>query len=373
MSAGESPIIMRLYTFSNECNISNTSVELSAETRGTYIFLVTTSPIAVLMNLFALIVLTRRRAIRLGSMRVNLITLTIFEILLNLNILGVMFSKFSGLSEKRTTLAVILDVIMFCLLSWALFARNWIITLIALARCVAITRPMRTRLMSTHLFRPKPLAFCTITCLILGFTFSALRMFELHIVVCDNLDQKLQLLPSGGLQGLVDTHFFFQSAIPITIVFITTLIMLIALYRARTLVLDDSPKERGDSRISVTANRLRYTSGARQTHLCAEKQLNYRRTQNQLRATRMITLLAAIFIILEAPIFFCVILKKYFDPVFFNFVTTALKALVVLDSCANVIIYLFMSKRFRQESARLWHKLTIRNRPFSVTQTEVVM
>ncbi|KAA0194590.1 hypothetical protein FBUS_02183 [Fasciolopsis buskii] len=374
----------------------------ASDMQAIYIFIVSLSPVALGLSTFALIVLTRRRAIRLGSMRVNLTTLTVFEALLNAMIFMLTVSHLTGLGGHNRTHAPALGFTFICFffINGALCARNWIITLIALARCIAITRPMTTRLMSTHLFRPKLLGTFTVTCILLGFILSLLRMFEHKIVVCENLDEIIRLVPNTGWHLVSEIFFIYQSAMPISIVFIITAIMIIVLLRNKTFKLDYPPSATVMSsgnvisvvpvgtdtgqlgrtsipsasetpsvmrsplisrqshstakRIPCSASHLRYSFGVRQTQMCAKSQINYRRTQNQLRATRMITLLAAAFILFEAPIFFCVALKKYIPLNQYRLITNGLKALVVLDSCANVVIYLFMSKRFRQESSRLW-------------------
>ncbi|TPP58630.1 hypothetical protein FGIG_01813 [Fasciola gigantica] len=373
----------------------------TSDMKAIYIFIVSLSPVALGLSCFALIVLTRRRAVRLGSMRVNLTTLTAFEALLNAMILMLTISSLTGLGgHNQHAPALAFTFICFFFINGALCARNWIITLIALARCIAITRPMTTRLMSTHLFRPRSLGLCTVTCILLGFILSILRMFEQKIVVCENLDDIIRLVPDSGWRLVSEIFFIYQSAMPISIVFITTVIMIVVLLRNKTFSLDNTlqtpvtsigsvipvvPFTRNgrqlghtsfpssaettsvlrtpvlgsrthltDKRIPCSASHLRYSLSVRQTQICAKSQIHYRRTQNQLRATRMITLLAAAFILFEAPIFFCVALRRYIPLNHYRLVTNGLKALVVLDSCANVIIYLFMSKRFRQESSRLW-------------------
>ncbi|CAH8874679.1 unnamed protein product [Trichobilharzia szidati] len=354
-----------------------------------YLFLLVLSPIALVISCLALTVLTRPQAIRLGSMRVNLITLTIFEALLNLMIFMVSLSYATKLLDDQQNLfKTLIDIACFILIGGALCSRNWTITLISLARCVAITKPMMSRKTNSHLFQPKWMAVCTIICILTGFLLSVLRLFEKQIDVCVNQNNRIILLPNTQWRIAKDLFFTFQSALPILIVVLTTIIMLIALFRHKLPNLNHNmpnrPTERSDvhksNPINATSNNFNadcsYTSKqnstrTRQHQILLEYKMNERRLQNQVRATRMVTLLTVIFILFESPVFFCVIFEYKFPHGQFDLVTNALKSLVVLDSCANVIIYLIMSKRFRQETVRLWRYARRQTRQVLTNQSEV--
>ncbi|CAH8677662.1 unnamed protein product [Schistosoma haematobium] len=337
-------------------------------------------------------------------MRINLITLTIFEVLLNSMIFLIsLFYTTNFPNDEQNLYKTIVHITCFILIGGALCSRNWTITLISLARCVAITKPMISRKTYSHLFQPKWMAIFTISCILTGFILSALRLFEMHIDICLNQNNKIILIPSSEWRIVKDLFFTFQSAIPILIVVLTTVIMLIALFRhklpnlnhhhvsdrmTRRLETNNNNKTEHNSIINTnnTANNNNIVSinrsyscatkhdytHTRQQQILLEYKLNERRLHNQARATRMITLLTVIFILFEAPVFFCVTFEYKFDRVQFDLVTNALKSLVVLDSCANVIIYLIMSRRFRQESVRLWRYARRQTRQVLTNQSEVI-
>ncbi|CAH8636367.1 unnamed protein product [Heterobilharzia americana] len=358
-----------------------------------YLFLVFLSPIALVISCLALTVLTRPQAIRLGSMRVNLITLTIFEALLNLMIFMVsLFYATNFPNDEQNLYKTIVHITCFVLIGGALCSRNWTITLISLARCVAIAKPMMSRKTYSHLFQPKWMAVCTISCILTGFLLSALRLFEMHIDVCLNQNNRIKLVPNADWRLAKDLFFTFQSALPILIVVLTTIIMLIALFRHKLPNLNhQSMSNRPTGRLKIHKSNQNNTNidnsdnnldancscankhdstQTRQQQILLEYKMNERRLQNQARATRMVTLLTVIFILFEAPVFFCVTFEYKFHRVQFDLVTNALKSLVVLDSCANVIIYLVMSKRFRQETVRLWRYARRQTRQVLTNQSE---
>ncbi|TGZ65899.1 hypothetical protein CRM22_005636 [Opisthorchis felineus] len=365
---------MSFVTFKNDCAAISGSQKPSTEAAYIYILLVIVSSWAVVMGIFALVVLTRRRSIRMGSMRVNLMTLTIFEIILNVSIFYCILTRLTVSTDISERLVVALvNIFSFCVLQGSLCTRNWIITLIALARCVAITRPVASRLMSTHLFRPKPLGGLTVLCILTGYILGFSRLVEMEITICQNLDKRVRLTETTDPWKFPRyTYFIFQAALPIIILFISTVIMVTVLLRARVLTIDTREDNQGTKRIKCSPSQLRNSSGAQHTRMCAEKRVNYRRVQNQLRATRMITLLAATFIIFESPVFFCVVLEHHFERAHFRSVTWAVKSLVVLDSCANVIIYVLVSKRFRQESARLLNCFLKRSRRLRQSASDIM-
>ncbi|CAI2735265.1 unnamed protein product [Schistosoma spindalis] len=371
-----------------------------------YIFLVVLSPIALIISCLSLTVLTRPQAIRLGSMRINLITLTIFEVLLNSMIFLIsLFYTTNFPNDEQNLYKTIVHITCFILIGGALCSRNWTITLISLARCVAITKPMISRKTYSHLFQPKWMAIFTISCILTGFILSALRLFEMHIDICLNQNNRIMLIPSSEWRIVKDLFFTFQSAIPILIVVLTTVIMLIALFRhklpnlnhhnvsdrmTRRLETNNSNNNKTEHNSIINTNNTANSNNivsinrsyscttkhdythTRQQQILLEYKLNERRLHNQARATRMITLLTVIFILFEAPVFFCVTFEYKFDRVQFDLVTNALKSLVVLDSCANVIIYLIMSRRFRQESVRLWRYARRQTRQVLTNQSEVI-
>ncbi|CAH8562903.1 unnamed protein product [Schistosoma turkestanicum] len=386
-----------------------------------YIFLVVLSPIALIISCLALTVLTRAQAIRLGSMRINLITLTIFEVLLNSMIFLIsLFYTINFPNDEQNLYKTIVHITCFVLIGGALCSRNWTITLISLARCVAIAKPMISRKTYSHLFQPTWMAMCTIGCISTGFILSALRLFEMHIDICLNQNNRIMLIPNTEWRIVKDLFFTFQSALPILIVVLTTVIMLIALFRhklpnlnhhnmsdrmPRRLEINKSNNNNNNDQNKIDHNCIQnsnitttttnnnnnnnnnmnmntscgysctskpdYTH-TRQQQILLEYKLNERRLHNQARATRMITLLTVVFILFEAPVFFCVTFEYKFDRIQFDLVTNALKSLVVLDSCANVIIYLIMSRRFRQESVRLWRYARRQTRQVLTNQSEVI-
>ncbi|CAH8682217.1 unnamed protein product [Schistosoma rodhaini] len=399
---------MNFVTYNDNCTIyiAYNQSEL-AYTPPIYIFLVILSPIALIISCLSLTVLTRPQAIRLGSMRINLITLTIFEVLLNSMIFLIsLFYTTNFPNDEQNLYKTIIHITCFIFIGGALCSRNWTITLISLARCIAITKPMITRKTYSHLFQPKWMAIFTISCILTGFILSALRLFEMHIDICLNQNNRILLIPNSEWRIVKDLFFTFQSAIPILIVVLTTIIMLIALLRHKlpnlnhhhvsdrmTKRLETTHHNKTEHNIiNNTGNTINNTNNnniisnnrdysctskndythTRQQQILLEYKLNERRLHNQARATRMITLLTVVFILFEAPVFFCVTFEYKFDRVQFDLVTNALKSLVVLDSCANVIIYLIMSRRFRQESVRLWRYARRQTRQVLTNQSEVI-
>lgn len=377
---------MSIVTYLNNCKPINKTNHDLASVPAVYLFLAFLSPIAFVISSLALTVLTRAHAIRLGSMRINLITLTIFEALLNLMIFILMVIAIIQMTYMPDNLILFITyLICFPIINGALCSRNWTITLIALARCVAIVRPIETHQISSHLFRPKWMACCTLICIFIGFFLSFIRLGELEICLCTNLNNTWMVTVNDEWKLGKELFFTYQSALPICIVLITTTLLMVTLCKHKQPNLNVVQKTKYHPHVYNNKHKSAYCDDSNQNEeifFCSNNnnsllqiskpirntnnleimsnqvqlkhRINVNRSLNQAKATRMIALITIVFILFEAPIFFCIILESRFDKKSFDLVTNALKSLVVLDSCANVIIYVIMSKRFKQESWRLW-------------------
>ncbi|VDN22660.1 unnamed protein product [Dibothriocephalus latus] len=313
------------------------------------------SSFAILLELIALIVLARHRAKRFGSMRKSLIALTSIEMWLNTSIFVHKVWEDYGSPHPETLLSYILAAILFSLLNSAICSRNWCVTLIALSRCEAITRPLAHR-SSKQLLSPNRQLILLVFVIILGIIFSAVRLTFLNIVVCTNLNNTVIRLPPANSTnaGRFEKVFFaYQSAIPISIVALATVFMIWTLLRPKIAAAKRTPSSPEIQR------QLQCPSTAHGSHNHGKilprgyEKRNVSRLTNQVRATRTIFFIAAVFTVLEAPVFFIIVFENHIGSDVRVVIVQLLKFLIILDSYTNIAIYLLTSEHFRTELIRM--------------------
>lgn len=340
---------MHNFIYSNSCNITFDVIDglpkiQNANSIGLLIF----SSVALVFELIAITVLTRVKLARFGSMRKSLIILTSIEMWLNTSIFVHKVWEEYWSSVHETLTEFLFASLLFSLLNTAICSRNWAVTLIALARCEAITRPMAHRV-STHIFCPKrQIAF--ILCLILcGFFLSTLRLMFRHAIVCENLNNIVLNAAKNKsvLESASETIFFaYQSAIPIITVTMATLFMIITLLRHK---MPSVKRHSGHVHSKDSQNdRIRKSDHGK---IVSTNQAT--RQPNQIRATHFILLITAVFVICEAPIFFVVVLVNFINTDILRMITKLLRFLIITDTYANFVIYLLTSRPFRMELVNL--------------------
>ncbi|VDD82058.1 unnamed protein product [Mesocestoides corti] len=333
--------------YSNACDASLLDIHGDSDDvhrDNAYIALLAFSAIAVLFELTALTVLGRSSAVRFGSMRKSLVTLTVIEMWLNTSIFVHKAWEEFATMRHETFSEFCFSFFLFSILNSAICSRNWVVTLIALARCEAITRPVASRV-STHIFSPKRQLMYTATLIICGFVLSTLRLVFRQMLVCTNLNNAVVQVEANRtwVQDVSEKVFFaYQSAIPITIVTISTLFMIVILLRHRM------PFEKKGS-IRQAQCRDERSCVVSSLHEVRQAQ----RLPNQIRATRFILLIATVFIVCEAPVFFAVVFVEAIPRNAVIGIFKYLRFLIVADSFANFVIYLLTIKPFRLELVRL--------------------
>lgn len=330
--------------YSDTCNASllEEGHDVSNDQRHdrTSIALMLFSSFALILEFIALKILARPSTARFGSMRKSLIILTATEMWLSISIFVHKVWEECSISKHETLNEFRFSFFLFSMLNSAICSRNWAVTLIALARCEAITRPVATRV-ATHVFTIKRQVIYIIVLIIGGIVLSTLRLVFRQVLVCTNLNNIILQMRMNRtkLHEISEKSFFaYQSAIPIAIVTISTIFMIVTLLRHRTPF---TKKE------SVRANK------SQEDHGCVVSSLSEirlaQRLPNQIRATRFIVLIAAVFIICEAPIFFAVLIVEYLSREIVIQLFKYLRFLIVADSYANFAIYLLTCKPFQVE------------------------
>ncbi|VDL90840.1 unnamed protein product [Schistocephalus solidus] len=312
------------------------------------------SSFAIMLELIALIVLARNGAKRFGSMRKSLIALTSIEMWLNTSIFVHKVWEDYGSPHPETLLAYILAAISFSLLNSAICSRNWCVTLIALSRCEAITRPLAHR-SSKQILSPNRQIILLVCVVTLAMVFSAIRLTFLSIVVCTNLEHKVIRLPptnSTNAQIFEKVFFAYQSAIPISIVALATVFMIWTLLRPRIESAKKSPSAKAQPQLQRQSTVSGTNNHGKILPRGYEKK-NAPRLTNQVRATRTIFFIAAVFTILEAPVFFIIVFENHIGIEVKKVIVQLLKFLIILDSYTNIVIYLLTSEHFRTELIRM--------------------
>ncbi len=313
---------------SNTVKVTNSASSVS---------LLVVSSLAIVLEVIALVVLSHPRGKRFGSMRKSLITLTSIEMWLNSTIFSHKAWEEYGATENETMTEFVCSFVLFSLLNNAICSRNWAVTLIALARCEVITRPVAHRV-ATHVFSPNRQIIYIVILMTVGMFLSVFRLLFRRIHICVNLGGIIRY-PAYNLTTIevVSEKIFFayQSAIPIALVTMATVFMTIAL--------------------------LRHSPFAKRTSLCEPKTTAGRiiprvrqkkqghRLSKQVRATRAILLITCVFVVCEAPIFFAVVLASYINLAAKYTIYKLLRFLIVADTYANFVIYLLTSQPFRRE------------------------
>lgn len=359
-----------LFVYSNSCDprlLESYDVQQDVVSDNSHIALLLFAAIAVVLEAVALTVLTRPAATRFGSMQRSLVALTAMEMWLNTTIFvhKAWEEYFTTRHEKLSEFCF--SFILFSALNSAICSRNWVVTLIALARCEAITRPVATRV-STHIFSPhRQLVYIGIL-IVCSIALSTFRLVIRQVLVCTNLDNvvlHVRTDQTSWLQVVSEKIFFaYQSAIPITVVTIATLFMIVVLLRHRV----PSERRKEQQRKVETkptqkeGRKWKCWRGGRSTprdegggcvvpSLQAVRQAQ--RLPNQMRATRFILFIATVFIVCEAPVFFAVVCVNSMSPTVVIRVFTYLRFLIIADSFANFVIYLLTSRPFRVELVNL--------------------
>lgn len=366
-----------LIKFSNSCDPRPLNFPDEAQNRSpdeACIALLVLAALAVFLETLALTVLIRPSANRFKSMKLSLIALTSVEMWLNSTIFIHKAWETFITMHYESFYRYWFSFVLFSLLNTALCSRNWMVTLITLARCEAITRPMAARV-STHIFSPRRqliylggLIFCSVV-------LSTFRLVVRPIIVCTNLNSKVLSAKSERFAriGVISEKVFFayQSAIPITIVTITTLFMIVILLR-RKIPTDWWDKrgsyQRGRSNYFRWKGKVNSQQVSEQDNLDNDRSSLFSikiaipayRLSSQVRATRFILLIASVFIVCEAPVFFAVIFMNHMQPSVRIPVYTYLRFLIILDSYANFVIYLLLNRPYRVELINL---LRFRSKP----------
>ena len=416
-----------LVAYSNSCDprlleFHGSSHNLTQD--NSHIGLLIFAAVALILEAVALAVLARPAATRFGSMRRSLVAMTAVEMWLSSTIfIHKAWEEFTT-EPNETFTHFCLSFLLFSALNAAICSRNWVVTLIALARCEAITRPVATRV-STHIFSPRRQAYYIGILIVCSIGLSIYRLAIRKILVCTNLgDVVFQI---GGNQTnsmlrLVSEKIFFayQSAIPIIVVTISTLFMMVVLLRHRmptemrkdrstrreneALEQDNAAERRQDGvrpvgretgRINrgdmrgkwkwrgcgwwrTEADQIRVTERLEEDGGCVVSTLQAvrqaQRRSNQMRATRFILFIATVFILCEAPVFFAVVCVSSMPRQVVIQVFTYLRFLIIADSFANFAIYLLTSRLFRTELVNMLMCRSIRPsvpRNFNETRTGI--
>ena len=376
-------------TYSNSCDprlleYHSSLSDLTSD--NSHIALLIFAAVAVVLEAVALAVLARPAAARFGSMRRSLVALTAVEMWLNSTIfVHKAWEEFT--TERHEKLPhFYFSFLIFSALNSAICSRNWVVTLIALARCEAITRPVATRV-STHTFSPRRQLIYISILIVCSIAFSVFRLAIRKIIVCTNLDNVVFPIAedqTSTIRLISEKVFFaYQSAIPITVVTISTVFMMVVLLRHRLpseLRKNKTRGEKGDGRENEQESRWRWQwrwqwrwrccgwrckesdqmsvsgrsdedGGRVVSTLQAVRQAQ--RVSNQMRATRFILFIATVFIVCEAPVFFAVVCVNSMSPLTVIQVFTYLRFLIIADSFANFAIYLLTSRLFRVELMNL--------------------
>ncbi|KAH9280577.1 hypothetical protein ECG_07332 [Echinococcus granulosus] len=363
----------KLFVYSNSCDprlLGNYDAQQDVVSDNSHIALLVFAAIAVVLEAVALVVLTRPAATRFGSMQRSLVALTAMEMWLNTTIfVHKAWEEYFTTRHERLS-EFCFSFVLFSGLNSAICSRNWVVTLIALARCEAITRPVATRV-STHIFSPQRQLIYIGVLIVCGIALSTFRLVIRQVLICTNLDNVVLHIRSdqtSRLQLISEKIFFaYQSAIPITVVTIATLFMIVVLLRHRM------PSERRKEQQRKVEVRETQKEGEKWKRWrcfrcgrltprddgggCVVPSLQAvrqaQRLPNQIRATRFILFIATIFIVCEAPVFFAVICANSMSPTVVIRVFTYLRFLIIADSFANFVIYLLTSRPFRVELVNL--------------------
>lgn len=365
-----------LVFYSNSCDsrlLDPTGEIDDFQTDKSHIILLIFAAIAELLGIAALAVLTRPGASRFGSMRKSLVALTAIEMWLNSMIfVHKIWEEFVTTQYQRLP-EFYFSFILFLMLNTAICSRNWVVTLLALARCEVITRPVATRV-STHIFSPRRQLIYLAGLIIISVAISTFRLVIRQILVCTNLGYAVfpaQSNRTSELKIISEKIFFaYQSAIPITVITISTIFMMIALLRHR-MPSERKREKQEESNRSEQVQRRKWTSfrlqrlnkvstgskkddeGCGSVIKSIQTVRQAQRLPNQIRATRFIFFIAMVFIVCEAPVFFAVICASSMSPMTVIQVFTYLRFLIIADSFANFVIYLLTSRPFRVELMNL--------------------
>ncbi|KAL3321251.1 hypothetical protein Ciccas_000085 [Cichlidogyrus casuarinus] len=300
------------------------------------------APLVIVFDMVSLFVLTRPRSMRLGSMRIYMLLLTQVELLLNIFILCYMTTDSLG-NHKESLILSLYVTIVIIIINVLLPTRNWFVTMIALARCEAIVRPLESR-WSNRVFTQKKLKVYAVIILLLSVMFSTLRtlLTEMRLEVCFNGTKEFVRTNKSSDQVSDEIYFSYQSAIPICLILLSTIYLVAVLCRNainKPPTTDHKETESGSHKLtsSMTAPERAYSKRLKH-HIHSE--IRASRKANQLRATRMVITIAIIFMILEGAVLFRRFYSKL-PPMF-------LKFFVVTNSLANICIYLLMSRKYRE-------------------------
>ncbi|KAM7542919.1 hypothetical protein Aperf_G00000005491 [Anoplocephala perfoliata] len=365
-----------LIFYSNSCDsrLLDPTDDFGAFRRNkSHIILLVFAAIAEVLGIVALAVLTRPGASRIGSMRKSLVALTAVEMWLNSMIFVNKLWEEYTITHYRKIVEHYFSFVLFLMLNTAICSRNWAVTLLALARCEAITRPVATRA-STHIFSPRRQLFYLAILIIISAVISTFRLAIRPILICTNLGYIVFHTNSNRTSELkiISEKIFFayQSAIPIIVITIATFFMMVVLLRHRM----PSERKRGkreESNRSEQVHRRKWTcfklhriskvstASKEDDESCGSviKSIQMvrqaQRLPNQIRATRFILLIAMVFIVCEAPVFVAVVCASSIPLITEIQVFTYLRFLIIADSFANFVIYLLASRPFRGELMNL--------------------
>lgn len=287
--------------------------------------------VALCTNTLALVVLNRPVVRhRFGSIRLHLTLLSSSEVCLNSFLMAQMIFHLSMASSTSSILAKkVLDTIAEWNVGALLTSRNWCVALIALARCEAIWKPLGWRGQRKFYFNPKRVLRYYVTIVLLSYAWSLLRRFRFYGEVCAGYVTRMQLLDASPQFKNFDRYGYFatQRAAPTVVIFGAAVAILCILLRTH------SP----------------------QSHVGAGGGVSSR-SQSR-KAARMVAILAVVFTVLEMPIFLTITLMyagvKMDTKTATEYLGIVNVCCIVADSICNFLIYIFTSKRFKQEAVRL--------------------
>ncbi|KAL3314882.1 hypothetical protein Ciccas_006487 [Cichlidogyrus casuarinus] len=327
------------------------------------LLIVSSGHVLLILEILAIFLLTRKKAHKIGPLKTLMLVLSSIEFLLCTSILlyellRCIETTVSNSVEKS------LSTIFFISLNTALVSRNWIVALIAATRCEAVVSPLKNHHRAFFSIRKqKIMSICIV---LLSALFSGARIL-------------VKIFKPHTDSTFSKVFFVYQSVIPILVIISCALFIIAVMVfrdggsssniqneaeRRNSSVPKKEPAAADERRplngrlLSCTGNELgvrnnsircsrgsflQFRSGS-DASIIGSEALNYQLQLNwkisQVKVTRMVVLMLIIFTVLESP----VTITIFFEIERQNFL---LKILVIANSYANLIIYLFMSKKFR--------------------------
>lgn len=294
---------------------------------------------------------------RSHNMRYTSLYHAIIELVLDLWIFIDKVCSFGKLPEDKYITAMLFSTLCFWSINALLCSRNWMVTLVALARLEAIFSPLKIR--SNSIFSPCKSRIYTIIVLISSYSLSVVRVLYKKAVVCQN-DNSIHFVNHWRGNFLYNcfeifAFFIYQSVFPVVIVTLATFTMIFILF---------------NHKFNAGSLLKQYFRGNENNNIMTSQQ----------KATLTITVLAGVFTVTEIPIFIITLLRFTYPDIISNklqILYQITRALVVIDSCCNFLIYVSTSEHYRRDLWYLcqrhfrWHK-RLANDGASLGMTRVV-